>query len=346
MYINWKEKIDEKELNIISKLIHDGEIIIFPTETVYGIGANAFDEKAVKKIFEVKGRPQDNPLIVHVSKKEQIYEITKNINEIEEKLIDSFMPGPFTLVLEKKDNVPNIVSAGLDTIGVRMPENEIAKSIIENSKVPIVAPSANISGKPSGTNIEDIKEELEYKVSAIIDGGETKIGIESTVVKVIDNIPVILRPGKITPNDIKNVVGNVKISEKIFKEAKENEEVESPGMKYRHYAPKTPCRVLYSENENKQIELLNEQIKINDENTIVLAFEEHINKINIDKNKILSIGSNKDLNTVMKNLFSALRNADKKNVKIILIEGTKKEDLGLAIMNRLLRACEYDYVEK
>lgn len=346
MYVNWEQEINEKELNIISKLIHNGQIIIFPTETVYGIGANAFDENAVKKIFEAKGRPQDNPLIVHISNKEQIYEITKNINKIEEKLIDKFMPGPFTLVLEKKDNIPNIVSAGLNTIGVRMPENEIARTIIENSKVPIVAPSANISGKPSGTNIEDIKEELEHKVSAIIDGGETKIGIESTVVKVIDNIPVILRPGKITPDDIKKVIGEVKISEKIFKEVKENDKVESPGMKYRHYAPKTPCRLLYSEDENKQIELVNDQIRINHNNVIVLAFEEHINRINIDKNKIIKIGSNKDLNTVMKNLFSALRNADKENAKIILIEGTKKEGLGLAIMNRLLRACEYDYIEK
>jgi len=346
MYVNWKEKIDEKELNIISKLIQDGQIIIFPTETVYGIGANAFDERAVKKIFEAKGRPQDNPLIVHVSRKEQIYEITKNINKIEQKLIDNFMPGPFTLVLEKSENIPDIVSAKLDTIGVRMPENEIAKTIIENSKVPIVAPSANISGKPSGTNIEDIKEELEDKVSAIIDGGETKIGIESTVVKVIDNIPVILRPGKITPNEIEEVIGKVKISDKIFKEAKENEEVESPGMKYRHYAPKTPCRLLYSLDENKQIDLVNEQIQINNKDVAVLAFEEHIEKINIKKDKIIPIGSINDLNTVMKTIFSALRNADKKNAKIILIEGTKKEGLGLAIMNRLLRACEYDLIEK
>ena len=346
MYVNWKEKIDEKQLNIISKLIQDGHIIIFPTETVYGIGANAFDEKAVKKIFEAKGRPQDNPLIVHVSKKEQIYEITKNVNEIEQKLIDNFMPGPFTLVLEKSDNIPDIVSAKLDTIGVRMPENEIARTIIEKSKVPIVAPSANMSGKPSGTNIEDIKEELEDKVSAIIDGGETKIGIESTVVKVIDNIPVILRPGKVTPNEIEKVIGKVKISDKIFKEAKENEEVESPGMKYRHYAPKTPCRLLYSVYEDKQVELVNEQIEINDNDVVVLAFKEHVEKINIEKDKIIQIGSIKDLNTVMKTIFSALRNADKKNAKIILIEGTKKEGLGLAIMNRLLRACEYDLIEK
>lgn len=346
MYVNWKEKIDENQLNIISKLIQEGQIIIFPTETVYGIGANAFDEKAVKKIFEAKGRPQDNPLIVHVSRKEQIYEITKNINEIEQKLIDNFMPGPFTLVLEKNENIPDIVSAKLDTIGVRMPENEIARTIIEKSKVPIVAPSANISGKPSGTNIEDIKEELENKVAAIIDGGETKIGIESTVVKVIDNVPVILRPGKITPKEIEKVIGKVKISDKIFKEAKENEEVESPGMKYRHYAPKTPCRLLYSVDEDEQVKLVNEQIELNNKDVIVLAFQEHIEKINIEDDRIISIGSIKDLNTVMKIIFSALRNADKKNAKIILIEGTKKEGLGLAIMNRLLRACEYDLVEK
>lgn len=345
MYFNWKEKIDEKELNIVGNLISSGKIIIFPTETVYGIGANAYDKIAVKKIFEAKGRPQDNPLIVHVSSKKQIYEITQNISEIEEKLIDSFMPGPFTLILEKKDIIPNEVSANLNTIGVRMPDNEIARRIIEISNVPIVAPSANISGKPSGTKIEDIKEELENKVSVLIDGGDTKIGIESTVVKVIDGVPTILRPGKITPEEIKQVIGKVAVSDKILEKVDVNQKVESPGMKYRHYAPKTPCRLIYSDNEEKQIELINEQIIKNNNEVVVLAFEEDINKINIGKEKIINIGTRKDLNLVMKNIFSALRKADKLESKIILIEGTNKKGLGLAIMNRLLRACQYDYIE-
>lgn len=345
MYYNWEKNIKEEELNNIVKLIRNGEIIIFPTETVYGIGANALNKKAVSKIFKAKGRPQDNPLIVHISEKADIKKIVKNVNKIEQILIDNFMPGPFTLILDKKENIPDIVSAGLSTIGVRMPDNEIAQKIIKASGVPIVAPSANISGKPSGTNIQDIKKELENKVSAIIDGGQTNIGIESTVVKVIDDVPTILRPGKITPEEIKKVIGKVSISEKILAKVSEEEKIESPGMKYKHYAPTTPCRLICSELEKKQIELINEQIEKNNKDVVVLAFEEHIEKINIEKEKIITIGSNKNLETVMHTVFTALRQADKYCAKIVLIEGTKKEDLGLAIMNRLLRACQYDCIE-
>ena len=344
MYYNWEKNIKKEELNNIVKLVQNGEIIIFPTETVYGIGANAFDKDAVNKVFEAKNRPLDNPLIVLVSKKEDIKNIAKNISEIEQILIDNFMPGPFTLVLEKKESVPDIVSASSSYVGVRIPDNKIAKKIVEASGVPIVGPSANISGKISGTNILDIKDELEQKVSAIIDGGESKIGIESTVVKVIDGIPTILRPGKITLKDIRKVTGKARISEKVLKQLAEDENIESPGMKYKHYTPTTPCRLICSASEEKQIQLMNEQIVENNKDVVVLIFEEDIDKINIEKKKIITIGTRKDLNTVMKKIFKALRQADKYNAKIILIEGTKKEDLGLAIMNRLLKACEYDYI--
>ena len=344
MYYNWEKNIKKEELNNIVKLVQNGEVIIFPTETVYGIGANAFDANAVKKVFEAKNRPLDNPLIILVSKKEEIKNVAQNISEIEQILIDKFMPGPFTLVLEKKENIPDIVSAGSSYVGVRIPDNKIAQKIIEVSGVPMVGPSANISGKLSGTNVDDIKEELENKVSAIIDGGQTNIGIESTVVKVIDGIPTILRPGKVTLEDIIKVVGDAKISKKILKQVSEDEKVETPGMKYKHYTPTTPCRLICSATQEKQIELMNEQIIENNRDVVVLIFEEDIEKINIDKEKIITIGSRKDLNTVMKEIFKALRQADKYNAKIILIEGTKKEDLGLAIMNRLLEACKYDYI--
>ena len=346
MYYNWEKNIDKKELNNIVKLILDGKIIVFPTETVYGIGANAFNEAAVKKVFEAKSRPQDNPLIVLVSKKEEIKSITKNVNEIEQSLIDNFMPGPFTLILEKNENIPDIVSAGLNVVGVRIPDNKIAQKIIETAKVPLVGPSANISGKPSGTKISDIKEELEEKVSAIIDGGESKIGIESTVVKVIDGIPTILRPGKITIKEIIKVTGKARLSEEVLKRVSEQEKIDSPGVKYKHYAPTTPCRLICSASEEKQIELMNEQILENNKDVVVLIFNEDVDKINIEKEKIISIGTRKDLNTVMKRIFEALRQADKYNAKIILIEGTKKEDLGLAIMNRLLKACQYDCIDE
>lgn len=196
MYYNWTSSINKDELENVSNLIRNGEIIVFPTETVYGIGANALDTEAVRKIFFAKGRPTDNPLIVHVGNKDEIERIAIIQSAVEQKLIDTFMPGPITIILKKKSIIPNIVSAGLDTVGVRMPSNEIANKIILASKTPLAAPSANISGRPSGTKIGDIREELEDKVSVIIDGGESNIGLESTVVKVIDNIPVILRPRK------------------------------------------------------------------------------------------------------------------------------------------------------
>ena len=208
MYYNWKEKTDTEELKVVCNLIRNGELVIFPTETVYGIGANALDPIAVGKIFLAKGRQSDNPLIVHLADRRKIQDIVEDVTEMEQKLIDAFMPGPFTLILKRKPIIPDIVTAGLDTVAIRIPDNIIAKGIITFSGCPIAAPSANISGRPSGTNIDDIRKELEGKVSAIVDGGETQIGLESTVVKVVDEVPVILRPGKITPEDIEKGEGN------------------------------------------------------------------------------------------------------------------------------------------
>ena len=345
MYYNWKEKIDAEELKIICNFIKNGEIVIFPTETVYGIGANALDENAIRKIFKAKGRPSDNPLIVHLADKKQIHEIAKNITEVEQKLIDAFMPGPFTIILERKPIIPNNVTAGLDTVAVRIPENEIARKIISYANLPIAAPSANVSGKPSGTNVEDIRKELEEKVSAIIDGGNTQIGLESTVVKVIEEIPIILRPGKITPEDIKNVVGTVKIDDKVFDKIEENQKIESPGMKYKHYAPETKCKLIYYQDEEKQIEIINNLINIYGNNVVVLGFSEHKNRLNLEEERYIDIGKKQDLEQIAKKIYTSLRKADEMKPEIILIEGIPKEGLGIAIMNRLLRTCEYDYLE-
>ena len=344
MYYNWKENIKKEELENICNLIKDGEIVVFPTETVYGIGANALNVEAVKKSFEAKGRPSDNPLIVHLAEKEKITEIAEDISEIEWKLINAFMPGPFTIILKRKDIIPDIVTAGLDTVAVRIPKNEIAKKIIQNTGLPIAAPSANVSGKPSGTTFNTVRSELEDKASAIIDGGETEIGLESTVVKVIDNIPVILRPGKVTPEDIKNVVGIVKIDNKILEKVDENQIVESPGMKYKHYSPDSKCKLVYFENESEQIEKLNQIIEEYSRDVIVLGFEEHKESLNVSENEFITIGSKDNLDEMAKKIYEALREADKLKPKLILIEGTKCEGLGIAIMNRLLRTCNYDFI--
>lgn len=346
MYYNWEENTSTEELKVICNLIKNGELVIFPTETVYGIGANALDAEAVGKIFIAKGRPSDNPLIVHVANKEEIENIATDITEVERKLIESFMPGPFTIILKKKENVlPDIVTAGLDTVAVRMPNNLIAQAIITFSGVPIAAPSANISGKPSGTNISDIRNELESKVSAIIDGGESSIGLESTVVKVINEIPVILRPGKITPEEIKEVVGVVEIDKKVFSKVEENEKVESPGMKHRHYAPTTKCQLIYSKDEKDQIFEINKRIRKYKGDVAVIGFTEHKEQIIVSKERYIDVGSKDNLEEFAKNIYSALRKADKFMPEIILIEGMEKYGIGIAIMNRLLRTCEYDYIE-
>lgn len=345
MYYNWIEKTNTEELKIICNLIRNGELVIFPTETVYGIGANALDENAVGKIFIAKGRPSDNPLIVHIADKRKIEEIAQDITEMEQILIDNFMPGPFTLILKRKPIIPDIVTAGLDTVAVRMPDNIIARGIIQFSGVPIAAPSANISGRPSGTNVKDIRKELEGKVSAIVDGGETPIGIESTVVKVVDEIPVILRPGKVTPEEIEKVTRIVKIDDKVFSKVNKYDKVESPGMKYRHYAPETKCKLVNCLDEQDQIFVLKRLISEYNGNIILLGFDEHKEKLFIDDDKFISLGSRKNLDQIAKNIYSALRKADAKKPAIILIEGVPRKGLGIAIMNRLLRTCEYDYIE-
>ena len=202
---DWKNGVNQNELNIVVDMLKKDELVILPTETVYGLGANACSNIACKKIFEAKGRAQDNPLIVHVSDINMIEKVTCDLNEVEKKLVKAFMPGPFTLILKKSKLISDVASCNMDTIGVRMPSNKIINEVIRKCGFPIAAPSANISGKPSGTNVLDIKDEFDGRVNVIVDGGDSDIGIESTVVKVVDNIPVILRPEFVTEDDIKGV---------------------------------------------------------------------------------------------------------------------------------------------
>lgn len=336
---NMNAKIDMNDLQEASKLLRDGKLIIFPTETVYGVGANALNSVSVDNIFKAKGRANDNPLIVHIADIKDINKYCYKPNDVEEKLINAFMPGPFTLILPKKNNIPSNVSANLDTIGIRMPSNKIAHYLIKEAGIPIAAPSANISSRPSGTKVSDIISEFDGKVAGIIDGGETLIGIESTVVKVIDNIPTILRPGKITPEDIKEVIGIVKIDEHIFKKA--TGLVESPGMKYRHYAPSSECLLVYSDDEDTLFNLIKDNIK---PNTIIIGYKEHQKYFNDIPFYIH--GSINNYDEISHNIFSLLRKVDKENPDFIIIEGVKKEGLGIAIMNRLIRSSNYNYIEK
>ena len=333
---DWKNKINVHELEEVNKCLKSGGLVIFPTETVYGLGADATNEDAVDKIFIAKGRANDNPLIVHLDNKNSIKKYAFISNNIEQKLIDAFMPGPFTLILKKKDNIPNNVSANLDTVGIRIPSNKIANTILYTSGIPIAAPSANVSGKPSGTDINDITYEFDGKVDYIIDGSNTDIGLESTVVKVIDGIPTILRPGFITKEDIMDVTGIVKVSDNIFK--KVTGPVESPGMKYKHYAPSASCELIYIKDKRELIDYFNKKAT---NNSVIIGSSK---LKDIPCKKYLYYGDN--LEEIAHNIFKLLRLADTYNPDIILIEGVSKDGLGLAIMNRLIRACGYNYIER
>lgn len=339
-YIKITEKLNG--IKDAANAVKAGKLVLFPTETVYGIGANALDENAVSRIFEAKGRAGDNPLIVHICSLDMLKRLIKEkeINSIEKKLIDIFWPGPLTIIFNKDKCIPYNVTAGLETVGIRFPSNKIAQELIRESDCPIAAPSANVSGKPSGTKIEDIITELDGKVEYILDAGMTDIGVESTVIRVINNKVHILRPGKVTKEDIENIGIDVVIEKQIMEECKPEEKVMSPGMKYRHYAPNTKCLLVYSNNQEKLVNKINEQID-KEKNVLILGTTSNLPKYNT-QNK-LDLGDS--LEEISKNIFTMLRKVDSYNVNLVIIEGVKKEGLGLAIMNRLIRACEHNYVE-
>lgn len=344
-YSNQKAQLNEEEIQQAAEEIKKGNLVLFPTETVYGIGANALDIEAVKKIFVAKDRAQDNPLIVHVSNIQMVEKIVDKIGTLERKLIERFWPGPLTIIFQRKSKevIPNVVTANLDTVGIRMPSNIIAKKLIEDAGVPIAAPSANISGKPSGTRIEDIITEFDGKVAYILDGGATDIGLESTVIKVNGDVIDILRPGKITKEQLEEVAREVEVDKNVLGKVEKDTVVASPGMKYRHYAPNTKCIMIYSKKEQEMIAKINEitnELKRQNKKVLVLARKQHIENY-IAENK-WNMGET--LEEVAKNIFILLRKVDKEQVDIVLIEGVGEKGLGLAITNRLIRACAYNYI--
>ncbi|ADC65025.1 Sua5/YciO/YrdC/YwlC family protein [Ferroglobus placidus DSM 10642] len=316
------ENPEDDKIGIAAEEIKKGNLVAFPTETVYGLGADALNEKAVRKIFEVKGRPADNPLIVHVSSVDQIYEIAQP-NEIAKKLIDAFFPGPLTLVMKNK-KVPKITTAGLDTVAVRMPDHKVALKLIELSETPIAAPSANKSGKPSPTKAEHVLEDLGNLVDVIIDGGETKIGLESTVVDTTVYPVEILRPGAITKEELEEYV-DVKYAED-FSVAK------SPGMKYKHYAPDAETIVLVGKNFLKKATQIAEDF-------VKKGYRVGVAGLNLEekRNDVIYKNFGRNLEEMAKNLFKVLRELDKE-CDVIIVQGVEEKGIGKAIMNRLYKA--------
>jgi len=334
-------KLNEKRPNqsIIrnaSKLIRSGEIIAFPTETVYGLGGNALDPSSVSRIFEIKGRPPDNPLIVHIADMKMLETLVIQIPSKAHRIIEKFWPGPITLVLKKSKIVPMITTGGLNTVAVRMPRNKIALALIKESGLPIAAPSANISGRPSPTSAKHVYDDLAGKIKLILDGGTTRIGIESTVIDMTQRIPVILRPGGISKESIENEIGKVCIHNSLLGNvSKKTMKYRSPGMKYRHYTPKAKV-ILVEGPENlakKKIIQLTEKLESEGKKVTIMTASKSL-KVNPEKIQYMG----KTLETIARNLFANLRQADKDKIDIIIVQGIQYNKTGFAIMNRLRKA--------
>lgn len=333
--------INVEELKKQAELLKEGKTVIFPTETVYGLGANALDENAVKKIYEAKGRPSDNPLIVHIYDRKEVRDLAKDINNKAEIVMDKFWPGPITIILNKKDIVPNTTSGGLDTVAIRMPSHKIARELIKQSGLPIAAPSANISGRPSPTKGNHVKEEMDGRVSGIVLGGNCDFGLESTVLDLTGEVPMILRPGSITKEDLEEVLGEVLIDPSLLKK-EDNKKAKAPGMKYTHYSPDADVYIV-SGNNKDVINKINQIIRENSENGIksgVMCVEK--NK-EVYEGEVISLGNT--LEEVGSNLFDVLREMDKRNVDIVYSESFEMTGVGQAIMNRLLKSAGYKVIK-
>lgn len=321
------------QLQAAATQIQKDEVVAFPTETVYGLGANALSPKAVEKIYQAKGRPSDNPLIVHISSVDMLDDLVREIPKTAEKLMKVFWPGPLTIIFPRKEGVPDCVTGGLDTVGVRMPDHQIALALIEAAGVPIAAPSANLSGKPSPTTVKHVIEDLNGRIPAIVDGGNTEVGVESTVIDCSVNIPTILRPGQITKEAIETVL-NMSID---CADSDKKNVPKAPGMKYRHYAPKAPVKLIAH-----QIEILQQEIekqKQRGNRVGVLSTEDICQEIQ-EADCIFSLGQANDLSTISRKLYEGLRSFDDYKVDMILATVIEEKGVGQAIMNRLKKASE------
>ncbi len=328
-----------------AKAIASGKTVAFPTETVYGIGANALSEAAVLKIFEAKGRPSDNPLIVHISQREQLKDLVSSINEIAEKLMDAFWPGPITLIMAKSEKVPMTTTAGLETVAIRMPSHPIAKWLIELSKCPIAAPSANISGRPSPTCGRDVVADLTGRVEAILYADEAQIGLESTVVDVTGEEPIILRPGGVTLEMIKEIVGMGRYDEKLNRQVTSDETVRSPGMKYTHYSPKAEVFIYEGEDSAvvQAIEKRVEAAKLKGIRVGVMSVAEI--RGNFEGAHVIEIGSYKAPEEAAARLFKTLRDFDLEGVSEVYAVSFSEVGIGKAIMNRLIKAAGHKVIK-
>ncbi|MEM0212310.1 MAG: L-threonylcarbamoyladenylate synthase [Candidatus Methanomethylicia archaeon] len=338
------ENPEMDKITIAANVIRNGGLVAFPTETVYGLGVDALNAEAVKRMYMVKMRPLDNPTIVHVSRISDVYRLSVEVPEKAEELMKRFWPGPLTIVLKASEIVPRVTTGGLDTVGIRMPNHKVALALIDSSETPIAAPSANIAGRPSPTLAQHVIQDFYGKIDVILDAGPTRIGVESTVLDLTQTPPQILRPGGVTYEELKEVLGEVSIHPSVIAKI-EVEYALSPGMKHKHYAPKAELIVVEGDLNkivDKIIELTEEYSKFGLKIGI-LATDETMHRYG--RGIVKSMGSRSDLKSAAKNLFKLLREFDDENVNLILAEGLPLKGLGLAVMNRLRRASGYNIIK-
>lgn len=338
-----KERFEIKELEQAIYILRKGGLVAFPTETVYGLGGNGLDEEAAQKIYAAKGRPSDNPLIIHISDIEALHELSCEIPQAAKQLAEAFWPGPLTMILKKSDKVPFGTTGGLDTVAIRMPGDSIALALIRESGVYIAAPSANTSGRPSPTKAEHVMEDLNGRIDMIIDGGPVGIGLESTIIDLTSDIPTILRPGYITQDMLKSVIGEIDMDHGVL-DSLSDIKPKAPGMKYKHYAPKGDITI-YEGNLTDVTDQINKKAKKKESEGIkvgVIATDETIHSYHYGI--IKSIGTRKDNRSIARNLFALLREFDDLEIECIYTESFKDAGLGQAIMNRLLKAAGHHVI--
>ncbi len=319
-----------------SEILKSGGIVALPTETVYGLAASAYSDDAIKAVFTAKGRPQDNPLIVHISSLDMLDDVATDIPDVAYECAKTFWPGPFTMVLPKGDNVADSVSAGLKTVAVRFPSDKTICDIITKSNLPLAAPSANTSGKPSPTTSAHVIEDLDGKIDAVVMGDDSSVGVESTVVSLTGEKPRLLRPGAVTPQQLRKVLPELEIDEAVLEQLKEGEAAASPGMKYKHYAPKTQA-ILVEGCSNSFVKFVNSK-----SDCAAVCFDEEYYSINVPK---ISYGSKRNESTLAQNVFSVLRDVDALSAKEVYIHAPSKDGVGLAVYNRLIRACAFNVIK-
>ena len=333
-----QQKIIEDQISAAADILRQGGLVAIPTETVYGLGANALDETAVHKIFEAKGRPQDNPLIIHVPGPQWLPRYCEDVPPLAYTLARKFWPGPLTMILKRKKVVPDATTAGLDTVGVRCPDHQVTLAIIREAGVPIAAPSANTSGRPSCTCAADCLEDMEGKIDAVVDGGPCQVGVESTIVDLTCDPPRLLRPGGMPLEALEEVVGPLTVDKAVTEPLKDGEQPKAPGMKYRHYAPKAPVTVVTgpAEASARTIEQL---AKPGDG---VICFDEFADRF--DRQTVECLGPSRDKRIQAQRVFDALRAFDSKDVQQIYAQCPDSQGLGLAIGNRLKKAAGFKTV--